>query len=75
MTKYRRYDNCYGTIIDKCLSGVYVLLDNNEIAFANDFTTYPKGTKVLCSVLKEANRFLRTLVSIDANLSEYECVA
>lgn len=75
MSKYERFDCCYATIIDKCLNGVFLLLDDNEIAYAKNFTSHKSGTKVLCTVLKSATDNFRTLVSIDSVINDYQLVA
>lgn len=75
MTTYEKYDCCYGTIIDKCSKGVFLLLDNDEKAYAKDFTSHKSGTKVLCTVLKSATDKFRTLVSIDSVGNDYHYVA
>lgn len=72
MSKYERFDCCYGTIVDKCSKGVFLLLDNDEKAYAKDFTTNKSGTKVLCTVLKSATEKFRTLVSIDSVVYDYQ---
>lgn len=75
MSKYERFDGCYATIIDKCSKGVFLLLDNNEMAYAKDFTTHRTGTKVLCTVLNSATDKFRTLVSIDSVVNDYQYAA
>lgn len=66
MNNYQRYDSCYATIKEKCYKGVILLLDNNELAFASNFTTQKVGTKVLCSILKEASEKYRALALIES---------
>ncbi len=55
-SKINRMDSVYGTVVggDKN-KGVYIRLDNGEMAFA-DFGFLPNGTTVLCTYLKSANR-------------------
>ena len=75
MSKYERFDCCYATILDKCSKGVFLLLDNDEKAYAKDFTTHKSGTKVLCTVLKSATEKFRTSVSIDSVVYDYQLAA
>lgn len=65
---YERFDGCYGTVIDRCLKGAYLELDNGEQAFAYKFANLFLGAKVLCTVLKQATEDRRMLVSIDSVL-------
>ncbi len=67
-TGYERFDGCYGTVIDRCLKGAYLELDNGELAFAYKFGNLFPGTKVLCTVLKQAAEDRKMLVSIDSVL-------
>ncbi len=67
-TGYERFDGCYGTVISRCLKGAYLELDNGKQAFAYKFANLFPGTKVLCTVLKQATEEQRMLVSIDSVL-------
>lgn len=67
-TRYERFDGCYGTVIGRCLKGAYLELDNGEQAFAYKFANLFPGTRVLCTVLKQATEGRRMLVSIDSVL-------
>lgn len=51
---YERFDGCYGTVVSRCFKGAYLELDNGEQAFAYKFANLFPGTKVLCTVLKQA---------------------
>ena len=55
--KYERFDECYGTVIDRCNTGVFLELDNGQQAFAYNFVMINRGSKVICSVqrLPEGN--------------------
>ncbi len=72
MEKYERFDSCYGFITDKNANGVYLVLDNNEEAYAHKFTSHKRGERVLCSIQKEASKGFRTIVSIDSVSDERE---
>ena len=63
---YEKYDSCYGSVVTTCRQGAFVVLDNDEEAFAFKFGNLRKGTKVFCTVLKEATEFKKKLVSIDS---------
>ncbi len=65
---YERFDGCYGTVTSRCFRGAYLELDNREQAFAYKFANLFPGTKVLCTVLKQAAEGRRMLVSIDSVL-------
>ena len=67
-TGYERFDGCYGTVVSRCLKGAYLELDDGEQAFAYKFGNLFPGTKVLCTVLKQATEDRRMLVSIDSVL-------
>lgn len=67
-TGYERFDGCYGTVICRCLKGAYLELDDGEQAFAYKFGNLFPGTKVLCTVLKQATEDRKMLVSIDSVL-------
>lgn len=66
MKNYQKYDSCYATITSKCSKGVILLLDNDEVAFASNFTGQKIGSKVLCSILKEATDKYRALALIES---------
>ena len=66
MEKYQRFDSCYGKIIDRCNTGVFVELDNGEIAFARSFHNLKAGSKVLCSVERMGSGYRKPVVTIDS---------
>lgn len=66
MNHYQKNDSCYATVIDKCSKGVILLLDNNEVAYASNFISQKIGSKVLCSILKEATDKYRALALIES---------
>lgn len=72
---YHKYDSCYATVEDKCKAGVFITLDNQQIAFVRDFFGVKKGTKVLCTIIKESTDRLRPLATIDAVLDDLEMAA
>ena len=59
------FDECYATVPGRCSTGVFLLLDNNEEAFAYSFNLNP-GTIVLCTVRRSATDSRRTQVWIDS---------
>lgn len=67
-TKYEPFDGCFGVVTERCRAGAYLQLDDGEEAFAFRFGNLFPGTKVLCTVLKEAKEEKRMLVSIDSVL-------
>lgn len=67
-TKYELFDGCYGVVTERCRAGAYLQLDDGEEAFAYRFGNLFPGTKVLCTVLREAKEARRMLVSVDAVL-------
>ena len=70
MITYETYDNCYAVIIDKCSKGVYLRLDNGQMAFAYGFSGLYTGTEVLCTVKKQADEGRKTLVAIDSVIGD-----
>ena len=60
------FDGCYGTITGRCQKGAYLELDNGQKAFAYKYANLLPGTKVLCTVLKQAVDNRSMLVSIDS---------
>lgn len=62
---YERNDACYGTVTGRNRSGCYLTLDNEEDAFAYRFGNLLPGTKVICTVRRQAEGGKRTLVDID----------
>lgn len=63
---YERFDGCYGTVIGRCFKGAFLELDDGEQAFAYKFANLFPGTKVLCTVLRQATEGRKMLVSIDS---------
>lgn len=66
MERYEVMDGCYGKVVDRCQKGAFIRLDNGEEAFAYKYAGLRPGTKVLCTVLKQARGTLRTLVDVDS---------
>lgn len=53
---YQKFDSCFATIIKKHgHAGVSLRLDNNQEAFAHSFAANPIGTKVICSIIDDAD--------------------
>lgn len=75
MEKYEAMDGCYGEVIGRCQKGAYIRLDNGEEAFAYRFAGLRPGTKVLCTVLKQARGTLRTLVDVESVVGCLDCAA
>lgn len=69
MNRYEVMDGFYGEVIDRCQKGAFIRLDNGEEAFAYKFAGLRTGTKVLCTVLKQARGTLRTLVDVESVIS------
>ena len=69
---YTKFDSCYGIVTDKCHNGVFLLLDNSQIAYVHGFCTLTIGTKVICTIFKDATEKFRILALIDSVLSEKE---
>lgn len=64
-------DGVYGVVRDNCRSGVFLELENGEMAYA-PFGYLKPGQRVLCTVLRKARECMKTLVSIDSILYESE---
>lgn len=65
MEKYEVMDSCYGEIIGKRQQGAIIRLDNGEEAISYKFAGLRTGTKVLCTVLKPAQKPL-PLVDVES---------
>lgn len=63
---YDVFDGCFATVRERNRNGVYLELDNGQEAFAFRFANLLPGSKVLCTVLKQADENRRMLVSIDS---------
>ncbi len=68
-TGYDRLEGCYATVTGTCRSGAFLQLDNGEDAFAYKFANLIPGSKVLCTVLRQALESRKKLVSIDSVIS------
>ncbi len=67
-SEYDVLDGCYGTVMGRCGNGVYVELDNGQMAYSYKFASLRPGCQVLCTVQKLATGFRNILVSIDSVL-------
>ena len=67
-------DTVYGTVVGGCKDGLYIRLDNFEMAFAS-FGYLPSGARVLCTVLEKAKRNNYVHVGIDTVVSDYDIAA
>ena len=68
--KYEPFESCYTEVISRCARGAFLKLDNGEEAFAYKYANLRIGTKVLCTVLKQAREPLLTRVEVDS-VTEY----
>ncbi len=68
-TTYKWMEGCYAEISGACYSGVFLTLDNGESAFAYGFTALRPGSRVICTVRRQARGEVRKLVTIDSVLS------
>ena len=71
---YERYDACYGKVNSVCRAGAFVILDDGETAFCYNAAGLPLGTKIICTVLKDAREGKRRLVGMDSRVDD-ECGA
>ena len=71
---YERYDACYGKVNSVCRAGAFVILDDGETAFCYNAAGLPLGTKIICTVLKDAREGKRMLVGMDSRVDD-ECGA
>lgn len=58
-------DSVFGTVVGGCKEGLFIRLDNDEMSFAK-FNFLPSGARVLCTLLKQANKNNYALVGIDS---------
>lgn len=72
---YEVSDTCWGEVIGKCKSGIFLELDNKQYAFAYSYTYLAAGSKVLCSVKRKAYADKAMLVTIDSVNGDLLCVA
>lgn len=63
--RYELRDCCWGRVIGRHAKGVFIELDNREIAFA--YGGFPNGSRVLCTVRRlPRDLYDRMLVGIDS---------
>lgn len=67
-------DTVCGTVVGGSKDGLFIRLDNFDMAFAA-FGYLPSGARVLCTVFKKATRNNYAHVGVDTVLSDYEIVA
>lgn len=65
---YSNRDTCYGTVWCRNSRGVYLRLDGGETAFAYGFLGLKNGSRVCCSVRRQANGFKSMEVTIDSTV-------
>ena len=63
---YEVFDGCYGEITGRCNAGAFLSLDNGQEAFAYKFANLLPGTRVICTILRQATENRKMLVSIDS---------
>lgn len=69
------YKDCvYGTVVGGCKDGLYLRLENDEMAFT-PFGFLPSGTVVLCTFLKKATKNRYAVVGVDTVISGDETAA
>ena len=74
-SEYEVFDTCWGEVIGKCNSGIYLGLDNKQYAFAYGYTGLAAGSKVLCSVKRKSYEDKCILVTIDSVIDNMLFVA
>ena len=62
-------DSVVGTVIGSCRTGLFLELENGRQAFAT-FASLPKGTKVLCCIIRIKSKNQKSFVAIDSILQE-----
>lgn len=67
-------DGVLGVVTGRCKTGVFLLLENGQEAFAS-FGWLNPGTEVLCTVFKKATERWRVLVVVDAVVKEAASMA
>lgn len=60
------YKDCiYGTVVGGCKDGIFIRLDNDDMAFAQ-FNYLSNGARVLCTLFRKANKNRYAYVGIDS---------
>ncbi len=67
-------DGVYGIVTGGCKSGVFLVLENGQEAFAS-FGGLNPGTEVMCTVMKKATDKRRVFVAIDSVMEEVTMAA
>lgn len=67
-------DTVYGTVVGGSKDGLFIRLDNYDMAFAS-FGYLPSGARVLCTVFKKAKGNNYAHVGIDTVVSDYDVAA
>lgn len=65
MERYSVHDGCFGIVVDSISAGVFIELDNGEIAFSYQYGNLPVGSKIICTVLKDETSTRHKLVTVD----------
>lgn len=69
------YKDCvYGTVIGCCKNGIYIRLENGDAAYA-PFGYLQKGTRVLCTLFRKAEKNKNAYVCIDTVFYDSELAA
>ena len=65
---YSKRDTCCGTVWCRNSRGVYLRLDDGKTAFAYGFLSLKNGSRVCCSVRREARGYKSMEVNIDSTV-------
>lgn len=57
-------DSVFGTVIGGCKNGILICLENDAVAYA-PFGYLQKGTRVLCTLYKKAQKNKNAYVCVD----------
>ena len=68
VSKYERWDCCYGVITSRDAKKIYLDLDNGELAKGEEweFLNVENGSKVLCSIVTPSTDFRRATVKFES---------
>ena len=64
--EYAQGDVVRGKVETSSAKGLYLTLENGHGAFAANFSPLPRGTHVLCTILKQTKKSYLKLVAIDS---------
>lgn len=72
INQYEKGDCCYATVDGHNSKGAYLKLDNGQRAFAYSAGGLQNGTKILCTIVKEADAERRALARLDSVCALYD---